>query len=48
MPDWVAEAVRVWLTEAGISEGAVFRAINKGGRLALNGISPKSHWGVVK
>ncbi len=32
--DWVAEAVAVWLREAGITEGAVFRAINKAGRIA--------------
>ena len=48
IPDWVAEAVRVWLAEAGVTEGAIFRAINKGGRLAPNGFSPKVIWGVVK
>lgn len=40
IPDWVAEAVRVWLTEAGVTEGAVSRAINKAGRIALNGFQP--------
>jgi integrase len=48
IPDWVAEAVAVWLTEAGVTEGAVFRAINKAGRIASNGFSPKVIWGVVK
>jgi integrase len=48
IPDWVAEAVRVWLTEAGLTEGAVFRAINKAGRVARHGFSPKVIWGVVK
>ena len=48
IPDWVAEAVRVWLTEAGVTEGAVFRAINKAGRIAPEGFSPKVIWGVVK
>jgi integrase len=48
IPDWVAEAVRLWLTEAGITEGAVFRAINKAGRMARNGFSPKVIGGVVK
>jgi integrase len=42
IPDWVADAVRVWLTGAGVTEGAVFRAINKAGRIAPNGFSPKS------
>lgn len=41
IPDWVAEAIRVWLTESEITEGAVFRAINKAGRIAANGFSPK-------
>ncbi|MBV9266667.1 MAG: tyrosine-type recombinase/integrase, partial [Acidobacteriaceae bacterium] len=48
MPDWVADAVRVWLAEAGVTEGAVFRAINKAGRIAANDFSPKVIWGVVK
>jgi integrase len=48
IPDWVAEAVGVWLREAGVTEGAVFRAINKGGRIAADGFSPKVIWGVVK
>src|SRR6185312_174026 len=48
IPDWVAEAVAVWLREAGVTEGAVFRAINKAGRIAPNGFSPKVIWGVVK
>ena len=48
IPDWVAEAVAVWLREAGVTEGAVFRAINKAGRIAPNEFSPKVIWGVVK
>ncbi|MDQ2843403.1 MAG: site-specific integrase [Acidobacteriota bacterium] len=48
IPDWVSEAVRVWLTEASVTQGAVFRAIDKAGRIAPNGFSPKVIWGVVK
>jgi integrase len=48
IPDWVAAAVHAWLTEAVITEGAVFRAINKAGRIASGGFSPKVIWGVVK
>jgi integrase len=48
IPNWVAEAVHVWLTEAGVTGGAVFRAINKAGRIAPKGFSPKVIWGVVK
>src|SRR3982751_5989232 len=48
IPDWVAEAVRVWMTEACITAGAVFRPINKAGRIGRNGFSPKVIWSVVK
>jgi integrase len=48
IPDWVAESVVVWLSEAAVTDGAVFRAINKAGRIAPNGFSPKVIWGVVK
>lgn len=48
IPDRVAEAVRVLLTEAGLTEGAVFRAINKAGRVARHGFSPKVIWGGCK
>jgi integrase len=48
IPNWVAEAIDAWLREAGVTEGAVFRAINKAGRIAPNAFSPKVIWGVVK
>lgn len=48
IPDWVAEAVHAWLAQAGITQGAVFRAINKAGRIAMAAFSPKVIWGVVK
>jgi integrase len=48
IPDRVAQALLTWLSEAGIAEGSIFRAINKAGRIALNGFSPKVIWGVVK
>jgi integrase len=41
IPDWVADAVRVWLIEAGVTEGAVFRAINKAGRIAPTASAPR-------
>jgi integrase len=37
-----------WLTAAGISADPAFRAINKAGRIATSGFSPKVIWGVVK
>lgn len=48
IPNWVADAIDAWLRESGVTEGAVFRAINKAGRIAPNGFSPKVIWGVVK
>lgn len=41
IPNWVADAVRAWLIEARVTEGAVFRAINKAGRIVPNGFTPK-------
>src|SRR6266851_6630684 len=48
VPTWVKLAVDHWLTEAGVSTGPVFRAINKARRIATSGFSPKVIWGVVK
>jgi len=48
VPFWIADALRAWMTEAKITEGPIFRAINKAGRIAVNGFSPKVIWGVVK
>ncbi len=48
VPCWIAAAVRTWMMEARITEGPIFRAINKAGRIATNGLSPKIIWGVVK
>lgn len=48
VPFWVAAALRTWMAEANISEGPIFRAINKAGRIGAHGFSPKVIWGVVK
>ncbi len=45
---WVKAAVDNWLAAAGISAGSAFRAINKAGRIATSGFSPKVISGVVK
>jgi integrase len=36
------------MTGAKITEGSIFRAINKAGRISAHGFSPKVIWGVVK
>jgi len=48
IPSWVKAAVDAWTTAAGISEGRVFRAINKAGRIWGDGMSPKVLWDVVR
>ena len=45
---WIAGALRSWMAQAKITEGPIFRAINKAGRIAARGFSPKVIWGVVK
>jgi len=41
LPDWVGSAIEVWLTAAAVTGGPIFLAINKAGRVASNGFSPK-------
>src|ERR1022692_2980595 len=48
VPQWVKAAVDVWSTAAGITEGTVFRSINKSGRVWGDGMTPKVLWEVVK
>ncbi|OFW09443.1 MAG: hypothetical protein A3H96_02065 [Acidobacteria bacterium RIFCSPLOWO2_02_FULL_67_36] len=40
IPSWVKAAIDAWPTPAGMTEGAVFRAINKAGPVWGDGISP--------
>jgi len=42
------EAVRAWLAAAAITEGPVFRAVAKGGRVAAVGLSDRSVAAIVK
>jgi integrase len=48
VPVWVKAAIDAWTTVADITRGAVFRAINKNGRVWGNGMTPKVIWAVVK
>ena len=41
IPSWVKAAIDVWTTHAGITEGRVFRAINKAGKVWGDGMTPK-------
>jgi integrase len=48
IPIWVKGAVDAWTAVASITNGPVFRAINKAGRIWGDGISPKVLWDVVR
>jgi integrase len=48
MPAWVKNAVDQWTSAAGISEGIIFRRINKEGKVWGPGITSKARWHVVK
>ena len=44
----IVDVLNDWLAEAGISSGAIFRPINKGGKVSDNPISDKSVSNIVK
>jgi site-specific recombinase XerD len=48
MPGWVKRAIDDWTATAEITEGNVFRRVNKQGRVWGNGITAKAIWHVVK
>jgi integrase/recombinase XerD len=48
VPAWVKVILDEWLERAGISSGAVFRPLNKGGRLLDGRISEDTVWNVVR
>ncbi len=48
IPDWVSKALQAWTSEAAITTGPIFRAINKAGRISPHGFTPKVIWEVVK
>ena len=48
IPTWVKAAVDAWTAMAAITNGPVFRAINKAGRVWGDGMSPKVMWDVVR
>src|SRR5690349_21436001 len=48
MPDWVKLAIDQWTIPASIISGALFRSINKAGRVWGMGFTPKVIWSIVK
>jgi integrase len=48
MLSWVKDAIDAWTAAAGITEGTVFRAISKVGRVWGDGMTAKVLWDVVR
>lgn len=48
IPAWVKAAIDEWTNAAGITDGALFRSINKTGRMWGTGITPKVLWEIVR
>lgn len=48
VPQWVKSAVDRWTRAAGVTEGAVFRAIDRAGKVRGDGIDTKVIWTVVR
>jgi integrase len=48
IPAWVKAAIDVWTEASGITEGVIFRSINKAGRVWGNGMTAKVLWQVVR
>ena len=48
VPAWVKEANDTWKQASGITAGALFRSINKAGRVWGSGMTPKVLWEVVR
>jgi integrase len=48
IPQWVKQALDRWITAAGITEGKIFRAVTKGGKVWGKGISQNLVWCIVR
>jgi len=48
MPTWVKVAIDAWTSVAGVSDGHVFRAINRGGHVQSTALSEKVVWQLLQ
>jgi integrase len=48
IPPWVKVAIDAWTAAASITEGKVFRSINKAGKVWGDGMTPKVLWELVR
>jgi site-specific recombinase XerD len=47
MPNWAKAAIDDWSTTSGLAAGPVFRAVNKGNRVAGDGITPQAIYNII-
>jgi site-specific recombinase XerD len=47
MPNWAKAAIDEWSTASGVSDGLVFRAINKGDHVVGDGITPQAIYNII-
>lgn len=48
VPDWVKQAIDLWLAAAGLSAGPLLRSVNKAGRIGSQPLSERVIWQVVR
>jgi integrase len=48
MPTWVKVAIDGWTTPAGITDGPVFRSVNRGGEVRDTALSEKVVWQLIR
>ena len=48
IPDWVRQKLEEWIMAAGITEGKIFRKVDRMGRIWGDGLSVKAVWHIVK
>ncbi len=47
MPNWAKAAIDGWSAASGITDGQVFRAVNKGDRVVGDGITPQAIYNII-
>ena len=47
MPNWAKAAIDAWSRASGVSDGLIFRAVNKGDRVVGGGITPQAIYNVI-
>jgi site-specific recombinase XerD len=47
MPNWTKASLDAWSAVAGVSDGLIFRAVNKGDRVMGDGITPQAIYNII-